>query len=327
MVDKNNLPIFLRVLSYSILAFTFIFLANNVLTIWFDWPGLKILFSHYGLFGFKKLSTPLEGVVINLAYIQLLFYFISFIVVIYYVFRSINQTLETDAKILTNITAYLIRSAFWAVLIVGVADFLISFLVVEKLAEPIFGEATKINLVIPTFRITFIHFPLILISFVIGYFTRSVGFIWLAVLVVGSEFLIVLSRFIFQYEQAFQGDLVRFWYAALYLFASAYALMHEGHVRVDVLYTGFSERKKAWTNAIGSFVLGIPLCLIILFLGMGGKASIINGPVISFEITQQGSNGLYLLYLMAIYLAVFAVTMLIQFTSYFMSSSHKLLKN
>ena len=95
-------------------------------------------------------------------------------------------------------------------------------------------------------------------SFVIGYFTRSVGFIWLAVLVVGSEFLIVLSRFIFQYEQAFQGDLVRFWYAALYLFASAFALIHEGHVRVDVLYTGFSERKKAWTNAIGSLILVIP---------------------------------------------------------------------
>ena len=87
------------------------------------------------------------------------------------------------------------------------------------------------------------------------------------------------------------------------------------------------RKKKAWTNAIGSFVFGIPLCLIILFLGMGGKASIINGPVISFEITQQGSNGLYLLYLMAVYLTVFAVTMLIQFTSYFMDSSHKLLKN
>ena len=327
MVTKNNLPIFLRVFSYSILAFSFIFLANNVLTIWFDWPGLKQLFSHYGLFGFKKLSTPLSGSVLNLCFIQLLFYFLSFIVVLIYVFKSINQTLETDAKILTNITAYIVRSSFWAVLIVGIVDFLISFLVVEKLAEPIFNEAIKINLVIPSFRITFIHFPLILLSFVIGYFTRSVGFIWLAVLVVGSEFLIVLSRFIFQYEQAFQGDLVRFWYAALYLFASAYALIHEGHVRVDVLYTGFSERKKAWTNAIGSFVFGIPLCLIILFLGMGGKASIINGPVISFEITQQGSNGLYLLYLMAVYLAVFAVTMLIQFTSYFMDSSHKLLKN
>ena len=325
MVKKSNLPILIRIFSYSILAITFVFLINNVLTVWFEWPGIKKLFSNYGLFGFKKLSKPLEESVLTFAFIQLFFYFISILLVIFYVFKSINRTLESDAEILTKFTAYIIRSSFWAVLIVGIADLIVSFMVVEKLVEPIFGETLKIKLVIPAFRITFVHFPLILISFVIGYFTRSVGFIWLAVLVVASEFFIVVSRFIFEYEQAFQGDLVRFWYSALYLFASAYALMHEGHVRVDVLYTGFSERKKAWTNSIGSLLLGIPLCLITLFLGMGGKASIINGPVISFEITQQGSNGLYLLYLMAVYLAVFATTMLIQFTSYFMGSSYKLL--
>ena len=327
MIEKKNLSILIRIFSYSILSLTFIFLINNVLTVWFDWPGVKKLFSHYELFGFKKLNKPLEGLAMSLSYIQLLFYFLSFVAVIMFVLKSLNQTLQTDSEILKKITAYVIRSSFWAVLIVGVVDFLISFMVVEKLVEPIFGEQVKINLVKPAFRITYIHFPLILASFIIGYFNKSVGFIWLAVLVVGSEFLIVISRFIFQYEQAFQGDLVRFWYAALYLFASAYALIHEGHVRVDVLYANFSERKKAWTNAIGSLVLGIPLCLIVIFLGMGGKASIINGPVISFEITQQGSNGLYLLYLMAVYLAVFAVSMLTQFTSYFMSSSHKLLKN
>ena len=327
MFAKSNLPILIRIFSYSILATTFVFLFNNVLTVWFDWPGVKNLFSHYGLFGFKKLSKPLSDSVLIFAFLQLFFYLISILLAIFYVKRSIKQTLTTDSKILDKFTAYIIRSSFWAVLIVGLADLLISFLVVEKLVEPLFGEYLKIKLVVPAFRITFVHFPLILISFIVGYFTKSVGFIWLAVLVVGSEFFIVLSRFIFEYEQAFQGDLVRFWYSALYLFASAYALIHEGHVRVDVLYTGFSERKKAWTNSIGSLILGIPLCLIVLFLGMGGKASIINGPVISFEITQQGSNGLYLLYLMAIYLAVFAVSMLIQFTSYFMSSSDKLLKN
>jgi len=327
MFAKSNLPILIRIFSYSILATTFVFLFNNILTVWFDWPGVKNLFSHYGLFGFKKLSKPLSDSVLNFAFLQLFFYLISILLAIFYVKRSIKQTLTADSKILDKFTAYIIRSSFWAVLIVGLADLLISFLVVEKLVEPLFGEYLKIKLVVPAFRITFVHFPLILISFIVGYFTKSVGFIWLAVLVVGSEFFIVLSRFIFEYEQAFQGDLVRFWYSALYLFASAYALIHEGHVRVDVLYTGFSERKKAWTNSIGSLILGIPLCLIVLFLGMGGKASIINGPVISFEITQQGSNGLYLLYLMAIYLAVFAVSMLIQFTSYFMSSSDKLLKN
>ena len=327
MYLKNNLPIIIRIFSYSILATTFVFLFNNVLTVWFDWPGVKSLFSHYGLFGFKKLSKPLEDTVLTFAYLQLFFYLASILLAIFYVNRSIKQTLTADSEILNKFTAYIIRSSFWAVLIVGIADLIISFLVVEKLVEPLLGEYLKIKLVVPAFRITFVHFPLILLSFVVGYFTRSVGFIWLAVLVVGSEFFIVLSRFIFEYEQAFQGDLVRFWYSALYLFASAYALIHEGHVRVDVLYTGFSERKKAWTNSIGSLILGIPLCLIVLFLGMGGKASIINGPVISFEITQQGSNGLYLLYLMAVYLAVFAVSMLIQFTSYFMSSSDKLLKN
>ena len=327
MYLKNNLPIIIRIFSYSILATTFVFLFNNVLTVWFEWPGVKSLFSHYGLFGFKKLSKPLEDTVLTFAYLQLFFYLASILLSIFYVNRSIKQTLTTDSEILNKFTAYIIRSSFWAVLIVGIADLIISFLVVEKLVEPLLGEYLKIKLVVPAFRITFVHFPLILLSFVVGYFTRSVGFIWLAVLVVGSEFFIVLSRFIFEYEQAFQGDLVRFWYSALYLFASAYALIHEGHVRVDVLYTGFSERKKAWTNSIGSLILGIPLCLIVLFLGMGGKASIINGPVISFEITQQGSNGLYLLYLMAVYLAVFAVSMLIQFTSYFMSSSDKLLKN
>ena len=327
MYLKNNLPIIIRIFSYSILATTFVFLFNNVLTVWFEWPGVKSLFSHYGLFGFKKLSKPLEDTVLTLAYLQLFFYLASILLAIFYVNRSIKQTLTADSEILNKFTAYIIRSSFWAVLIVGIADLIISFLVVEKLVEPLLGEYLKIKLVVPAFRITFVHFPLILLSFVVGYFTRSVGFIWLAVLVVGSEFFIVLSRFIFEYEQAFQGDLVRFWYSALYLFASAYALIHEGHVRVDVLYTGFSERKKAWTNSIGSLILGIPLCLIVLFLGMGGKASIINGPVISFEITQQGSNGLYLLYLMAVYLAVFAVSMLIQFTSYFMSSSDKLLKN
>ena len=327
MVTKSNLPVLIRIFSYSILAITLVFLINNVLTVWFEWPGIKKLFSNYGLFGFKKLSKPLEDSVLTYSYIQLFLYFVSIALAIFYVLKSIKQTLETDSEILTKFTAYIIRSSFWAVFIVGIADLIVSFMVVEKLVEPILGETLKVKLVVPAFRITFVHFPLILISFVIGYFTRSVGFIWLAVLVVASEFFIVLSRFIFEYEQAFQGDLVRFWYSALYLFASAYALMHEGHVRVDVLYTGFSERKKAWTNSIGSLLLGIPLCLITLFLGMGGKASIINGPVISFEITQQGSNGLYLLYLMAVYLAVFATTMLIQFTSYFMGSSYKLLKN
>ena len=324
---KENIYLSIRVLSYSILAITFSFLINNILIVWFDWPGVKKLYSHYELFGFKKLNKPLENPQLFISYIQLFSYLISILLVIFYVLKTFRQNLEKDSQILSSFSAYIIRSAFWAVFLLGIIDLVISFMAVERLLDPIFNEKIKFKLISPQFRITFVHFPIILASFVLGYFTRTVGFIWLAVLVVCSEFSIVLSRFIFSYEQAFQGDLVRFWYAALFLFASAYALIHEGHVRVDVLYTGFTEKQKSWTNSIGSLFLGIPLCLIIIFLGMDGKASIINGPVIAFEVTQQGSNGLYLLYLMAVYLAVFAISMLIQFTSYFMGSSYKILKN
>ena len=321
--ENSKTSLYLRIASYSVLAFTLAFLINNVLTVWIDWPGVKKIFSHYEMFGFKK--KALDGSTLSYGFMQIGVYLICIVAVIIYVFKTYSQTLERDSEILSNFSAYLVRSSFWAVFLVGVADFIISFMVVERLWEAIFSPEVKAFMVKSPERITFIHFPIILISFVIGYFTKSVGFIWLAVLVVVSEFIIVLSRFIFSYEQAFQGDRVRFWYAALYLFASAYALIHEGHVRVDVLYSSFSERKKAWTNLLGSALLGVPLVLIVLFLGLNGKASIINGPVVAFEVTQQGSNGLYLLYLMAVYLAVFAVTMLLQFTSYFMGSSYKIL--
>ena len=326
MQTKNNsIHLYLRILSYTVLAFTLAFLLNNLLTVWAEWPGVKKIFSHYDLFGYKQKS--LEPSDVNYGLMQIGLYLICIALLISYVFKTYSQSLEQDSEILSKFSAYIVRSSFWAVFLVGIADFIISFMVVERLWETIFSPEVKAFMVKAPERITFIHFPIILVSFIIGYFTKSVGFIWLAVLVVLSEFVIVLSRFIFSYEQAFQGDLVRFWYAALYLFASAYALIHEGHVRVDVLYSNFSERKKAWTNFIGSALLGIPLCLIVIFLGLNGKASIINGPVVAFEVTQQGSNGLYLLYLMAVYLAIFAITMLLQFTSFFMSSGYKLLNN
>ena len=153
------------------------------------------------------------------------------------------------------------------------------------------------------------------LSLVIAYFSRSLGFTWLALLIVVAEAQIVLARFVFSYEQAFMGDLVRFWYGALFLFASAYTLIEEGHVRVDIFYTGFSERGKAWTNCLGSVLLGMPLCWTILAMGLRGKSTSINGPLLNFEVSQSG-YGLYIKYLFAAFLLVYAISMLIQFASY-----------
>ena len=215
--------------------------------------------------------------------------------------------------------AFFIRAAFWSVVLVGLADTVISFLRVEGMLEGVFGSDLSSALGRSNFRGTYVHIPLILASIAVAWFVRSLGFYWLALLVVVAELLIVIGRFIFSYEQAFMADLVRFWYAALFLFASAYTLLEEGHVRVDVFYTGLSARTKGLLNASGTLLFGIPLCWVILVIGAGTKQSIIVSPLLSFEVTQAGF-GMYVKYLMAGFLAVFAISMLVQFISYLLDA-------
>jgi TRAP-type mannitol/chloroaromatic compound transport system permease small subunit len=130
-----------------------------------------------------------------------------------------------------------------------------------------------------------------------------------------AELQIVVSRFVFSYEQAFMGDLVRFWYGGLFLFASAYTLVEEGHVRVDVLYSAFSDKTKGLVNAVGSVILGLPLCWVILVVGMGQSTSIIASPLLRLEVSQSGF-GMYIKYLLASFLLIYASTMMIQFAAY-----------
>lgn len=309
----------LRAVALSIVSIALSFLLNNYLIFWRDWPGITAFFAHQGWFGFEPLRAPLEAADVTLGWLQLASYVVLVIFVVGFVLATRDRPLRADAARLSALASYIIRAAFWAVLMIGLIDSVISFLRVEGFLPALVGNDLATQLGQSRWRGTFVHYPLILVSLVIAYFVRALGFTWLALLVVVAEFQIVIVRFIFSYEQAFLGDLVRFWYAALFLFASAYTLIEEGHVRVDVLYTGFSERKKAWVNALGSLLLGIPLCWTILSLGMWSKATVINSPLLSFEVTQAGF-GLFVKYLMAGFLAVYALSMMVQFASYFLSS-------
>ncbi len=279
------------------------FLLNNFLTYWLDWPGATSVSSNGG----------------TLAWLQVALYGLGLAGAIWYVRNSRQLPLRTDASRLYGLTAYIIRWAFFSVLLVGLVDGFISFLRVEGFLEYFAGSSLTAELGRPVFRGLWVHVPLLMIALVIAGFTRTLGFTWLALLVVIAELMIVFTRFIFSYEQAYMGDLVRFWYAALFLFASAYTLIEEGHVRVDVLYAGFTERQKGIVNHIGSILLGMSLCFTVLWFGMEGKASVINSPLLNFEVSQSGF-GMYVKYMMAGFLAVFAVTMMVQFSGYLLDA-------
>jgi len=315
MLANHQVAIISRGLAYMMVSAVFLYLINNYLVYWRNMPGTFVLMSHYGFAGLDKLDPPLSDVHISQGWIQFVFYLAILLLSLAYALNTRTRSLLQDSVRFATLAAYIIRLSFWSVLLIGIVDMAISLLRVENFLEFWVGEYLGIQLGRPIFRGTYVHFPLIFVSAILAASFRSISFSWLSIMVVLAEFLIVISRFIFSYEQVYMGDIVRFWYAALFLFASASTLVEEGHVRVDVLYAGFSRRKKAWIDSLGCMILGIPLCWVILMHGMGGKGNSINSPLLSFEVSQSG-YGMYVKYLMVGFLVVFAVSMLVQFVSY-----------
>jgi TRAP-type mannitol/chloroaromatic compound transport system permease small subunit len=299
----GSLPLLVRGVGWSNLAVMAAFLVNNFLTFGRGWPGAGAAFAGGGSF----------------AWVQAGLYPAFIILAVLYVARSTTLSLRDDARRTVALNDFIVRAAFWAVVLVGAVDLVLSFMRIEGLLRPVFGEELGRDLARAPFRALYVHLPLMGLGIVIAALTRGLGFIWLALLVVLAELLIVFSRFLFSYEQAFMSDLVRLWYGALFLLASAYTLMEEGHVRVDVFYAAFSSRVKGAINAIGTLFMGFVFCWTILILGMGQRSSIINAPVFGFE-TSPTASGSNVKNILAGLLGLFAISMMIEFTAYLMQA-------
>jgi TRAP-type mannitol/chloroaromatic compound transport system permease small subunit len=58
------------------------------------------------------------------------------------------------------------------------------------------------------------------------------------------------------------------WYlfSLIFLLGAAYTLRHDGHVRVDLLYSRLSERGKAWLDLMGTIAILLPFSALMLWL-------------------------------------------------------------
>ncbi len=299
--DRDPMATLLRLIAWGTIFVAFAFLLENWLMHWRGFPGARTVLS--GGNGWLAALGYVGAVALTLVA----------------VFGPRRGTLTQDADRITSFVAYLARSVFWLVMLIGVVDALISFLRVEDFLRPLVGEQMSINLGQSQWRGPYVHMPLAALSFVIGAITRGPTFVWLALWVVVVQLSVVFGRFIFSYEQTFISDLVRFWYAALFLFASAYTLVEDGHVRVDVFYGSMRPRARALVNGVGSIMFGMSMMWIILILGTVSRSSAITGPFISYEQDQQ-SYGMMTKYWMAAFLAIFAITMLFQFAAMLLKS-------
>lgn len=87
---------------------------------------------------------------------------------------------------------------------------------------------------------------------------------WLTLLLVLIVCYDVISRYLFMQGSAALQELEWHIFAIIFLMAAAYTLKIDEHVRVDVFYTKFTVKRKAWTNLLGSALFLIPFCIIII---------------------------------------------------------------
>lgn len=82
-------------------------------------------------------------------------------------------------------------------------------------------------------------------------------------------------------------------FAIIFLLSAAYTLKIDQHVRVDVIYTRLSEKKKAYVDFFGSLIFLIPFCIVLI---MASKNFVIN----SFNMgeTSPDAGGLPARYLL-----------------------------
>jgi TRAP-type mannitol/chloroaromatic compound transport system permease small subunit len=59
------------------------------------------------------------------------------------------------------------------------------------------------------------------------------------------------------------------WYlfGAVFLMCAGYALRHNDHVRIDVVFGKLSRRGQAWVDIAGTLLFLLPLCAIVIYHG------------------------------------------------------------
>ena len=53
-------------------------------------------------------------------------------------------------------------------------------------------------------------------------------------------------------------------FSLVFLLAAGYTFKHDRHVRVDLFYSQFSPKRKAWVNLLGCLFFLIPFCVILI---------------------------------------------------------------
>ena len=88
---------------------------------------------------------------------------------------------------------------------------------------------------------------------------------WITVALVVVVFTDVVMRYAFNISLVFTQELEWHLFAFIFLIGAGYTLLHEGHVRVDILYQRLGPKAQAWINVCGCVLFMLPGCFLIIY--------------------------------------------------------------
>lgn len=97
----------------------------------------------------------------------------------------------------------------------------------------------------------------------------GVGVAWLVPLMAISTAIIVVLRYGFGIGAIALQEAVIYMHSTVFMLGAAMALQRDEHVRVDIFYRNYTQRSKAWVNALGHIVFTLPVCLLIFSTSLG----------------------------------------------------------
>ncbi|WP_019894747.1 TRAP transporter small permease subunit [Hydrogenovibrio halophilus] len=130
---------------------------------------------------------------------------------------------------------------------------------------------------------------------------------WLSLSLVLLSAMVVVMRYGFDFGNVALQETLIYNHAIFFMLGMAYTLQQDAHVRVDVFYSRFDLRQKAWVNLLGSLLLALP-AMAFLFVA---SFDYVTG---SWAI-QEGSSeagGLAWLYLLKSFILIMAALMITQ---------------
>jgi len=92
---------------------------------------------------------------------------------------------------------------------------------------------------------------------------------WFVALMALITCVVVVMRYGLDLGSVLLQDVVLYLHGALFLLGSSFALKRNAHVRVDIFYREFSEKKKAFVDLVGHCLFLQPVCWVIFLFSWG----------------------------------------------------------